>query len=259
MKGVPERVDESDVQLVSGGTCHTPNDTSESEAHGLTCSATGTAHSQAIYNDTSEGEGGVNTPTGTECNIVFYETDEEEFTRPEFTKREGTVRHDDDDDGTARQKIKPKKPKNTYNLGYLGMWWRRMAREAEKEELERKKKEGDVRRREKMKNWLKSKKDELRERKYMKGLEQVSSSEDGPCSDDVTIPAKHQPTQCDVQDGGGRIFTGDMGIVGEGGRGVVVKTSSDNVIFERSQPIVFSKVTNEHHHDIGTDADVYNN
>ena len=110
-----------------------------------------------------------------------------------------------------------------------------------------------------MKNWLKSKKDELRERKYMKGLEQVSSSEDGPCSDDVTIPAKHQPTQCDVQDGGGRIFTGDMGIVGEGGRGVVVKTSSDNVIFERSQPIVFSKVTNEHHHDIGTDADVYNN
>ena len=32
--------------------------------------------------DTSGGGGGVHTLTGTECNIVCYETDEEEFTRP---------------------------------------------------------------------------------------------------------------------------------------------------------------------------------
>ena len=133
-----------------------------------------------------------------------------------------------------------------------------MAREAEKEELDRRKKEGDIRRRAQVKSWLESKKVELRERKYQRGLEQVSSSEDGLCSDNV-IPAKHPQNHFDVQDGGGRIFTGDMGIVGVGGRGVVVNSDSDNVIYERSQPNVSIQITSEHHHDIGTDADVGNN
>ena len=171
----------------------------------------------------------MNAPTGTQCNIVLYETDEEEFQRPAPVKR-------------AKRK--------TYNLGYLSLWWRRMERDAEKAELERKRRESDEARKVRMKKWLSQKQRLSREKESnQKRLElgQVcpSAREGGDSSCTVRIPAEHpeNKNQNLLQGGGNPTIMGEGGLGVEGGeRGVM--PNSDYVIYEWSQP---SNVTSEHH------------
>ena len=213
--------------------------------------------------DTSGGGGGVHTLTGTECNIVCYETDEEEFTRP------GSVEPSEHQLFSAKaltlttrtpgSKNPPKrilKVRPGYNLAYLSMWWRRMDREGEREEKERKKKAEDTKRRAQVKRWLVSKKEKLKASKMNNSnrLGQNSPGEGGDSSSDVRSSTKHPPSVnlC----GGGAIFKWGMHTGVEVGREVVA--NSAYVINERSQPKNVSNVIIEHHPVHGTDQNACN-
>jgi hypothetical protein len=84
-------VDENSEKLVTGGPSHlygegAPHQKTNTRARGLVSQPSvpsqmsQMSQSSQIFNDTERGgEGGVYAPTGTECNNVIYETDEEEF------------------------------------------------------------------------------------------------------------------------------------------------------------------------------------
>ena len=112
------------------------------------------SQSSQNIDDTEGGGGGVYTPTGTECNIVletdkqtddtpsvYYETDEEEFTRPGSTEptfhQKVSAKAQTPSSGapkyrnTAKRKVKPKACPG-YNLSYSSMWWKRMDHEGKR-------------------------------------------------------------------------------------------------------------------------------
>ena len=222
-----------------------------------------------------EGGGGVNTPTGTECNIVietnrqtdatpsvYYETDEEEFTRPGSAEptfhQQVSAQAQTPSSGapkcknTAKRKVKSKACPG-YNFSYLSMWWKRMDREGKKEEEERKSKEEEAKRRAQVKRWLGSRKEKLKEKRKltnMKRLGQLSPGEGGDYIPDVQKSDQHPEDRILL---GGRdceaSITGERGPGGVEGMGVV----TDNVIYERSQPKSFQRQINEQHQEHGTD------
>ena len=81
-------MDENSEKLVTGGPSHlygegAPHQKTNTRACGLVSQPpvpSQMSQSSQIFNDTERGGyGGVYAPTGTECNNVLYETDEEEF------------------------------------------------------------------------------------------------------------------------------------------------------------------------------------
>ena len=175
----------------------------------------------------------MNAPTGTQCNTVLYETDEEEFDRPAPVKR-----------------AKKRKTTIAYNLGYLSLWWRRMERDAEKAELERGEREKDDARKARMKKWLSQKQrliveKDTRQKRLELGQVCPRAREGGDSPSTVRIPAEHpvNKNQYLMQGEGNTVVMGERGLGVEGGkRGVM--PNPDEIIYERSQP---SNVISEHH------------
>ena len=158
---------------------------------------------------------------------VLYETDEDEFMQPDKTcvqPANGGPCHQYGV-GAPQQKINTRARgltiQNGYNLGYLGLWWRRMEREGYKDEETRMRKEEDDRRRVKIKSWLKTKKEKIRSMK----------NEDGGHQDVVLEDRQHQSTLSSILGEGRGIQQGvnNLGVLGREG-------AVDNAICERSQP-----------------------
>ena len=227
-----------------------------------------TSHEQGqIISDTVGGGGGVNTLTGTECNIVLmedvltptlhYETDEEEFTRP------GNVEQNFIHQVSAQAQLPatntPKQGRKArpracqgYNLGYLSLWWKRMEREGKKEEEERKVKDEEAKRRAHVKRWLNTKKEKLKIKKKSntQGLGLGGPGGGGEVPLSIMRSGQHPLVRIPLRGGAtdtsytGKLDPGSMEGWGE-------MTNADNVIHERSQPNNFQQATFEHHH--GTD------
>ena len=116
--------------------------------------------------------GSVTTHTGTVCNIVkpeiiLYDTDEEEFSRPGDTDVIPAIctfsavytKHKTEKKNTAKRNM----AKNLmHNLSYFNLWWRRMEVEARKDAKMSRKKEEDemLERRKKMNIYRKAEYDE---------------------------------------------------------------------------------------------------
>jgi hypothetical protein len=158
---------------------------------------------------------------------VLYETDEDEFMQPDKTcvqPANGGPCHQYGV-GAPQQKINTRARgltiQNGYNLGYLGLWWRRMEREGYKDEETRMRKEEDDRRKVKIKSWLKTKKEKIRSMK----------NEDGGHQDVVLEDRQHQSTLSSILGEGRGIQQGvnNLGVLGREG-------AVDNAICERSQP-----------------------
>ena len=120
------------------------------------------------------GGGGVNTLTGTMCNIVersvyeteiqpTYETDEEEFMSDRSTAEETMStalipkKEPDETINTAKRKVSVQRSSRAsaqqYNLAYFNLWWGRMAVEGRKEAKVMKKREEEEARSRRKRKW----------------------------------------------------------------------------------------------------------
>ena len=124
-----------------------------------------------------------------------------------------------------------------------------MEREGKREEEERKKREEDAKRGARMKKWLRSRKEKLREERSM--LDKQGLGPPGPGEGGVSNPDVEKFEECPVTNSllrGGECFKRERGQRVEGEGGVVTET--DNVIHERSQPkinLILKQQNYEHH------------
>ena len=132
--------------------------------------------------------------------------------------------------------------------------------EGKKEEEERRKKEEETKRRAKMKRWLGTRKEKLRERKTisnMQGLGLSSPGEGGIHHPDVLEFEQHPDDNSLLRGRECRTsFTRERGPGVEGGMGVVTET--DDVIYERPQPkktLISQHLIIEQHLKHGTDLE----
>ena len=75
---------------------------------------------------------------------VMYETDEEEFSRPRVHVREPMPEKARKPGMRFKSRRKLPTQTSSYNLSYFNLWWQRMWREGEKEQLERLRKERSI-------------------------------------------------------------------------------------------------------------------